>query len=114
MICSRCGEAEIATEAVFVVSHDTSPDLDAAIDAALRHQEINGLNALGELCESCWEVANRAIDTGTRDYFSTHRGVIEHHGQKNLGRPLTSTERGDINAYFDGAGGESSSSSSSA
>jgi len=110
MICVRCGEAEVATEPVFVVSYDQNPDLDAAVDSVLRKHGIDGLNGLGHLCERCWEVAYAAIDAGGRSYFARRRDIIVQHSEANLGRPLTSAEHDEMNAYFDGADGEGSSS----
>jgi hypothetical protein len=102
MICIRCGEAEVETEHVYIVSHDDDPDMDEAIDAALRRNGIEGVNCLGQLCERCWEVANAAIDAGGRSYFATRRDAVQQHWEANLGRPMTSAERGEMNAYFDG------------
>jgi len=101
MICIRCGEAEVETEHVFIVSHDHDPDMHEAIYAALRRHGIEGVTCLGQLCERCWEVANAAIDAGGRSYFATRRDVVQQHWGTNLGRPMTSAERAEMNAYFD-------------
>jgi hypothetical protein len=103
MMCLRCGEAESATEHVFVVSHEHNPDLDSAIDAALKRNGIDGVSGLGQLCEGCWSVAHTAIDAGARSYWATRRDIIQKNSETNLGRPLTSAERAEIDAYFDGA-----------
>jgi len=103
MICSRCGEAESATDDVFIVGFDRDPDLVHAIDAELRGCGIPGVNGLAQLCERCWVIANSAIDEGGRKYYSTRRTFIEGQYERNLGRPLTASERDLINGYFDGA-----------
>jgi hypothetical protein len=110
MTCTRCGDAEIATESVFIVGYDRDPDLISAIDAALWRHGIEGVNGLAQLCARCWEIADAAIDAGGRSYFATRRDVIQQHYEANLGRPLTSTERDEMDAYFDGADDEGSAS----
>jgi hypothetical protein len=56
-------------------------------------------------------VANDAIDAGGRSYFATRRDVVQQHWEANLGRPMTSAERDEMNAYFDRADDQGSSSS---
>ena len=111
MIGIRCGEAEVDTEHEFIVSHDHDPDMDEAIDAALRRHGIQEVNWLGQLCERCREVANAAIDAGGGSYFATRRDVVQQHWKANLGRPMTSAERDEMNAYFDEVDDQGSSSS---
>jgi hypothetical protein len=109
MICIRCGKAEVETEHVFIVGHDHDSEMDQAIDAALRRHGIEGVNALGQLCERCWEVAHAAIDAGGRSSFATRRDEVQQHWETNLGRPMTSAEREEMNVYFDGADDQGSS-----
>jgi hypothetical protein len=43
------------------------------------------------------------IDEGGQSYFATRRDVVEQEWEADLGRPMTSAERDEMNAYFDGA-----------
>jgi hypothetical protein len=103
MICSRCGEAESATEEVFMVGFDGDPDLLSAIDTQLRRSGIPGVNGLAHLCERCWALAKAAFNEGERQYYATRRAFLEEQWERNLGRPLTASERDLMNGYFDGA-----------
>jgi hypothetical protein len=102
MTCTRCGEAEIAHEEIFVVGFDQDLDLKAAIDAELRKNRIDGLTGLAGLCPRCYGIAEAAIEEGARLYYATRRDFIQQQSEANLGRPLTATEREQIDAYFDG------------
>ena len=100
--CIRCGKAGIANEEVFVVGFDQDPALKAAIEAELRVHDIEGLNGLAGLCESCCGVAQTAIEEASRVYYASRRDFIRQHAEANLGRPLTPAEWEQMEAYFDG------------
>jgi hypothetical protein len=101
MNCLRCGTAEVVPEPVFIVSHGGEPpELTRAIDGALKAQGIGGVEAMGQLCQPCSEVATACIQEGARVYAAAHRDLVLQQYEANAGRALTAAERQEIEAYL--------------
>jgi hypothetical protein len=100
MLCARCGVAE-ARSITTVIALGDDREFIGAVENELRRQGIREINDLGQLCEQCWEVAEAAVQEGARLHAAAHREELYDQHEKNLGRPLTSAERNDIDAYLE-------------